>query len=267
MRKGFGFHDRHSPFRFNPATLFLGGTVQGAWYDPTDLSTLFQDAAGTVPVTAVGQSVRLMLDKSGKGNNTTAPSDAARPTLQIDSNGLLHLLFDGINDSMSTAAIDLSGTNKLSLFAGITKAEDNATRQLLETSANINLNAGAINFRAPTAAATPNVAWNARGSTNPAFVTSPSTYAAPVTMVVTATADIGAPQRVLRINGGQVAASTDSMGTGNFGNYSLFIASRNNAGSYFSGRIYGLIVLGAAASSWQIQVTEQWMAGKTGLQF
>ena len=37
---------------------------QGFAYDPNDLSTMFQDAAGTVPVTAVGQAVGLMLDKS-----------------------------------------------------------------------------------------------------------------------------------------------------------------------------------------------------------
>ena len=36
----------------------------GAWFDPEDLSTMFQDAAGTVPVTAVGQPVGLVLDKS-----------------------------------------------------------------------------------------------------------------------------------------------------------------------------------------------------------
>ena len=29
----------------------------GVWYDPSDLTTLFQDAAGTTPVTAAGQPV------------------------------------------------------------------------------------------------------------------------------------------------------------------------------------------------------------------
>ena len=37
---------------------------QGFFYDPNDLSTMFQDAAGTVPVTAAGQAVGLILDKS-----------------------------------------------------------------------------------------------------------------------------------------------------------------------------------------------------------
>jgi hypothetical protein len=36
----------------------------GAWYDPSDLTTMFQDRAGTTPVTADGQPVGLILDKS-----------------------------------------------------------------------------------------------------------------------------------------------------------------------------------------------------------
>lgn len=47
----------------NPRSLFALGE-QGFWYDPSDFSTMFQDAAGTTPVTAVGQSVGLVLDKS-----------------------------------------------------------------------------------------------------------------------------------------------------------------------------------------------------------
>ena len=43
--------------------LFANGE-QGFFYDPNDLSTMFQDAEGTVPVTGVGQPVGLMLDKS-----------------------------------------------------------------------------------------------------------------------------------------------------------------------------------------------------------
>lgn len=44
-------------------SLFANGE-QGFFYDPNDLSTMYQDAAGTVPVTAVGQVVGVMLDKS-----------------------------------------------------------------------------------------------------------------------------------------------------------------------------------------------------------
>ena len=46
-----------------PFSLF-SNNEQGAWYDPSDYSTLFQNANGTTPVTAVEQPVRLMLDRS-----------------------------------------------------------------------------------------------------------------------------------------------------------------------------------------------------------
>ena len=48
---------------FSPAVMFSTG-INGVWYDPSDLSTLYRDAAGTLPVTAVEQPVGLMLDKS-----------------------------------------------------------------------------------------------------------------------------------------------------------------------------------------------------------
>lgn len=51
---------------FSPSDLFTAG-VKGAWYDPSDLSSLFQDAAGTIPVTADGQTVGRISDKSGNG--------------------------------------------------------------------------------------------------------------------------------------------------------------------------------------------------------
>ena len=48
---------------FSPGELFANGE-QGAWYDPSDFATLYQDSAGTTPVTALGQPVGLMIDKA-----------------------------------------------------------------------------------------------------------------------------------------------------------------------------------------------------------
>lgn len=56
---------------FSPGELFADGE-QGAWYDPSDFATLYQDSAGTTPVTALGQPVGLMLDKS-QGGKPTGP--------------------------------------------------------------------------------------------------------------------------------------------------------------------------------------------------
>lgn len=43
------------------------GSSLAAWYDPSDFSTMWQDSAGTTPVTALGQPVGLVLDKSRGG--------------------------------------------------------------------------------------------------------------------------------------------------------------------------------------------------------
>lgn len=75
--------------------LFVGG-FQGAWYDPADLAALFQDATGTVPVTADGQPVGLMLDKSGNGNHATNADVETCPRYRTD--GTRHWLqFRGLD--------------------------------------------------------------------------------------------------------------------------------------------------------------------------
>lgn len=58
------------PSSFTPADLFASGEA-GVWFDPSDFSTLFQDVAGTIPVTATGQAVALIRDKSR--TNTGSP--------------------------------------------------------------------------------------------------------------------------------------------------------------------------------------------------
>lgn len=52
-----------SKWKFRPETLFAAG-APGLAYDFNDYYTLFQDSAGTTPVTAAGQPVGLVLDKS-----------------------------------------------------------------------------------------------------------------------------------------------------------------------------------------------------------
>ena len=48
---------------FSPSTLF-STTAIGIWLDPSDLTTMFSDRAGTTPVTTPGTVVGLRLDKS-----------------------------------------------------------------------------------------------------------------------------------------------------------------------------------------------------------
>ncbi|MBI1179114.1 MAG: hypothetical protein GC201_01050 [Alphaproteobacteria bacterium] len=91
---------------FDPSALFTG-SEEGGWYDPSDLTTLFQDSAGTVPVAADGDPVGKMLDKSGNGRHLTAAADAARPTFHT-SGGLSWIEGDGSNDRLSSASFALA---------------------------------------------------------------------------------------------------------------------------------------------------------------
>jgi hypothetical protein len=74
--------------QFSPADLF-SANEQGAWYDPSDLTTLFTDSAGTVPVTGVEQFVGRMNDKSGRGNHATS-TGTKRPKLAARYNLLTY---------------------------------------------------------------------------------------------------------------------------------------------------------------------------------
>jgi hypothetical protein len=86
---------------FSPLSLFAA-SEPGFWFDPSDLSTLFQDTAGTTPVTAAGQSVARINDKSGRGNHATQATAAQRPQYQVYSKPVLNgdfvddnITFDG----------------------------------------------------------------------------------------------------------------------------------------------------------------------------
>ena len=73
--------------QFDPSQLFAGGTA-GAWYDPSDLSTMFTTSAGTTPVAMPGLgsavSVGLMLDKS---QGLVLGSEQAVPQWQASISG------------------------------------------------------------------------------------------------------------------------------------------------------------------------------------
>jgi hypothetical protein len=111
--KNNGFHNRHSPAsrQFSPLSLFSSG-APGAWYDPSDYTTLFQDAAGTTPVTAVEQTVGRMLDKSGNGNHATQSFPASRPTLSARYNLLTS------TETLATQSVTTQAVTQTLRFTG-----------------------------------------------------------------------------------------------------------------------------------------------------
>ena len=76
-------------------------TYGGALYAPSVLSSLYQDAAGTLPVTAPGQPVGLMRDLSGNGHHVSQTTTTARPLYQIIG-GFPCVVGDGVDDFLRT---------------------------------------------------------------------------------------------------------------------------------------------------------------------
>lgn len=90
---------------------FLGDLVTngGFYYDISDVSTLFQDASGTIPVVNDGDPVGLVKDLSSQGRNASQATANNRPTYRT-SGGLHWLQFDGVNDSLEIGSIGISGS-------------------------------------------------------------------------------------------------------------------------------------------------------------
>lgn len=77
---------------FTPAQIFSGATL-GCWFEASDISTLFQDTGKTIPVTAAGQSIAVIADKSGLGNDAVQGTSGKQATYQVDSNGVGYASF------------------------------------------------------------------------------------------------------------------------------------------------------------------------------
>jgi hypothetical protein len=241
----------------SPASLFANGEV-GVWYDPSDITTLFQDSAGTIPVTAAGQSVRRMLDKSGRGNHATQAVLAQAPTYQIDGNGFPYLLFDGVDDGMVTSAINFTVTDAVTIWAGLRKQSDAARACFVELG--ISMATGRFNIEAPSGALN-DIALFSGGTALQAIG---AVVAAPSTRVMSGQAKISTDLLKIRLNGVDAGSNSADQGTGNYSNSILFIGRRGGTTLPFNGRIYSLIIRGVESTQGQITSTESWVNSKTG---
>lgn len=249
----------------SPSALYLAGE-QGFWLDPSDLSTQFQDSAGTTPVTAAGQPVGKILDKSGRGNHFVQSVTTSRPVLQQDANGLWYWLLDGIDDGLASAAtVNFTGTDKVAVIAGVLKASDAAAGDILEIGTSVSSVQACFALFGP-GSATPNFSFGSRGTA--AVVFAPRTgFAAPVSAVLLGQGDISGPSSSLSVNGGGGTPVVTTQGTGNYGNLTAYFGRRAGTTLPFNGRVYGLCVVGAPKSSTQLLATARWMGIKTGVGF
>lgn len=246
---------------FSPTKLFTGGVV-GAWYDPTDIGTLFKDVAGTDPVTADGDAVALMLDKSGNGKHMLQATSGSRPLYKIDLNGKPYLYANDPDSWMSCANFDLTTINSLSIFAGIQRDSIAAFSVLCELSTAVGSNNGSFYITAPNSVGN-NVGFATKGG---AIVNvSKTTTDNPLKTTVVCLSDISTPHAEIRVGQLPPVTSSDTQGVGTYptyGNHTLYLFRRAGTSFQFSGRLYNMIIRGASSTEAEIAATYNFVNSK-----
>jgi hypothetical protein len=171
-----------------------------------------------------------------------------------------YLFFDGVNDSLATPSINFTSTDKMTVWAGVRKTSD-LTGIFVELSINSDANNGAF----LGLGASSSYEFRSKGTVLAAASYTNAAVASPNSSVFTGIGDIGGDITTLRLNGAQVATSTGNQGTGNYGNYPLYIGTRGAPSFPFAGHLYSLIVRGAQSNTGQISSTETWVASRTGI--
>jgi hypothetical protein len=271
-------------------TLEAGWTISGGAASSTvaGSKTIYQTVSNIV----AGRTYRVSYSATGATVNAIrinirTPGDNFQ-TDYINLNGTVVLYFTstvsgalglfcfaaGVTiDNISVREIDAAyAPDKMTVFAGVRKLSDAASGMVTELSSDLNTNNGTFYLIAPViAGATRSYGFVNKGTTLATAFLAGNTLPAPITNVLTGIGDISGDVTTLRTNGTQAAAVTTDQGTGNYGNYPLYIGHRFNnppttpSSVFFSGHLYSLIVRGAQSDSKRISSTETWVASKTGI--
>lgn len=247
---------------FSPLSLLPSGSA-GVWFDPTDRLTLFQDSAGTVPVTGFGQPVGRILDRGPNALHAVQGNANARPTYAAGVLGLGCLVFDGVDDFLTTLPLNMTGVSVINLCVGQRKTSDSGIGTILSLGTSTSLPGSLQNF-APRSAA--NYGWRGFTTATAAIDVNSLNFPAPDAAVLSGTwapAAAAGAQIIGRRNGLEVARGGSGLAS-TFQSLPLTLGMRNPDLPY-RGEFYGLWLGGLGLTVAQQRGLEQWMARKIGV--
>ena len=134
---------------FSP--LFISGLV--AWWDFSDVASLWKDTARTDPVTADGDAIAGVADKSGNGYHLSQATVGARPTYKV-ANGLPVARFDGGDYLEKTSGFFNFATNDTITAFAVVDADSSADSTIFQVTSGVAYNTGP-EFRTQGAAVGP----------------------------------------------------------------------------------------------------------------
>ena len=249
---------------FYPTSLFSSGE-KGLFYDFSDMASLFQDVAGTTPITASGQLGARINDKSGNGNYATQSNVALRSQF-LQAGGLSYMSLDGVDDEWATsAAMALGGADIVTVCAGVRKLND-AAGSICESAPNISSSPGSIILFSGTGGLGTGYTSTARGAAAYSSIQGAfSSASGDDTSVLYSTHSISGDLSTLRKNGIDGASGVADKGSGGFSDLVLYIGGRGSGGIQFYGYIYSLLIIARSLTTTERSQLEAWTAVKSGV--
>jgi hypothetical protein len=198
-------------------------------------------------------------------NQADLPYQRVNTATDYDTKGFLpYLRADGVDDFMITNSINFTSTDKATIIAGLRKQNDTSSI-VAELGTNINTNAGSfalISGEELGGRYSSVSRGNAPFSTSQQAVFS-NTGFAPDTTVISATHDIAGDKSTIRRNVEDGSIAIGDKGTGNFGNYPLYLFRRGGTTMPFNGNLYSLIITGKQLTAQQLLAYESWANHRT----
>lgn len=255
---------------FTPLSLFANGE-QGAWYDPSDLTTMFQPDGTTATVPWVSGEVTdanrvgKLVDKSRASGYDLIQTTATKCPTLVSAGGLYYLDFDGTDDGMRTTANIPFATNsvqEMSAFAAVQKDSAGVLQNVLEFSNNLGSQDGSFRLFYTAGNLWRSVQKGDVANTLQSGVISEN----PDKVIMTSVASITAPSHLFRLDGSLTDSSTSTLGNGPYSDNQLSIGARAGGNSArLDGQIYGIIIRGAVSTAEEISSVEEYLAGKSGV--
>lgn len=233
--------------------------------EATSVSGVLRAYASSAEAIGAQMIVESVSVKEVSGNHAYQTTSASRPILRRNAvTGANYLEFDGTDDSLQTANINFTATDKVSLFAGVRKLSDAYSALCVELGDGSSSNLRAFALFAPAASGTAKYDLRNMVSSTGA-ITQDMKFNAPHSAVLTGTVTPNKVDKVsLRVNGEAALTSERGIG-GNLIAAPLYIGRRGGTSLPFTGHIYGLIGIGKLVSASETAAIEKELAKRVGV--
>lgn len=218
----------YGPPPFSPLEVFAA-SAPGLWWDFGDMSKLYRFADKLTPVTTAGDTVGVVEDKSGRGNDSLGGGSTLRPIYQT---GPSRAVFDGTDDARRTATTTMTMTASMDLFIVLKRTVDNVA--ILFTGEN-----GDVGFFAITAPAGFETSPHSDVVGSPTYVVNGTEIAGATRSSLGAALPLGS-WKVLEIR--NLDFATDSWAWGQLG-FSRYV------GNAFAGEVVGILLCNSQDST------------------